>query len=197
MIWDILHHWDQILTLAINSFHAGFSDNLMILLSRKEVWFPMYAIIVLFLFHRLGFKKGLIVLITVGLTIGACDQTSNLVKDAVGRLRPCYSSEMIFGGLHILEWRGNHFGFFSAHAANSFGLAMACILGFNNDSRHKYQYFQIGMMVWAALVSISRIFVGKHYLGDVLVGTLIGLFYGYLFGKLGQWLISKMNLRLQ
>ena len=47
------------------------------------------------------------------------------------------------------------------------------------------------MFTWAALVAISRIFVGKHYTGDVIVGTIVGIAAGLFFG----WLSHKAIVR--
>ena len=47
------------------------------------------------------------------------------------------------------------------------------------------------MFFWAAMVSISRIFVGKHYLGDVIVGIIVGYLAGMAFGKLARWVMKK------
>lgn len=186
MFLEALHHCDQFITLALNSLHFSGTDNLMMLLSRKEVWFPMYAVIAFFAFRRLGFRRGTLMVLGMALTVIACDQISNLIKDAVARLRPCYSSEMLRNGLHILEGRSGHFGFFSAHAANSFGLAAVTVRSFELDDKHRYGNYRLWIMLWALGVSLSRIFVGKHYFGDVAAGACIGYAVGTLFGFLVQ-----------
>ena len=48
VFWDILHRWDQILTLFINKFHHPASDQFMIFMSERAVWFPLYALIAFF-----------------------------------------------------------------------------------------------------------------------------------------------------
>ena len=189
--WDILHKWDQILTLFINGFHIPATDQFMMFMSDRAVWFPLYALIAFFLVKRLGWKKGLISVLCLALTLLVCDQTSNLLKNSVARLRPCYSTQMIFGGLHVLEYRGNFFGFFSAHAANAFGLAVCSSILFRYDDKHTYRAFIALIFTWAALLSISRIFVGKHYLGDVIAGALIGSGYGALIAMAARWLFAK------
>ena len=92
-----------------------------------------------------------------------------------------------------MSWkkRGGFYGFFSAHAANAFSLAVCLVIGFRNDSTHTYNWFCRCALVWASLVSISRIFVGKHYLGDVLVGAIIGIAIGYLAGAAARYCISR------
>lgn len=110
--WDLLHRWDQILTLFLNQIHNPATDQFMVFMSDRAAWFPMYAFVAFCLVWRLGWKKGLISIVCVALTLLACDQTANLLKYSVARLRPCYSSYMLFGGLHVLETRGSLFGFF-------------------------------------------------------------------------------------
>mgnify|MGYP002626247678 FL=1 len=170
---DTLHRTDQELTLAINSWSVPWSDGFWTMMSDIKFWIPAYFFCFYFLFRTLGWKKALIVIASAALAFGLCDQVSNLVKHSVSRLRPCYSFPMLDGGLNVLEKRGGFFGFFSAHAANAFAFAVCMILGFSNDKAHSYSAFRTGILCWATLVSVSRIFVGKHYLGDVLVGTAI------------------------
>lgn len=186
----LLHRLDQDITLLLNNLSSPATDQLWLLMSDKTVWIPAYVLCTYFLFRRLGWKKALVVLCSVGLAFGLCDQFSTIVKHSVDRLRPSYSARMLLGGLNVLEGRGGFYGFFSAHAANAFALAMCLIIGFRNDRTHTYNAFYKLMLVWASLVALSRIFVGKHYLGDVIVGTLIGLTIAYLVGMLARYVIQ-------
>lgn len=193
---ETLHHADQNVTLWINSFHCGASDAFWAAFSDKEIWFVLYAVLAVILFVRLGWKKALIVLVAVGLTVVCCDQFANLIKDGVGRLRPSWDAYMIDNGLHRLEGQGSFFGFFSAHAANAFGVATALTIGLSTDTRKRKRLLPVLLFIWAALVSLSRVFAGKHYLGDVLVGVCVGLAFGYIIGRLAVWLIHKLLLNL-
>jgi undecaprenyl-diphosphatase len=49
------------------------------------------------------------------------------------------------------------------------------------------------MFFWATMVAISRIFVGKHYLGDVIVGIIIGSIAGYIFARLASFPCSRVR----
>ena len=91
---------------------------------------------------------------------------------------------MITRGLHVLEARGGYYGFFSGHAANAFGFAAASGISLEMDKNHRYDAYQWFIFVWAALVGLSRIFVGKHYFGDVLVGAVVGFAIGYAVASL-------------
>ena len=157
----------------------------------------MYVGIIALLFWKLGWKKALIVLAGVLLTFGFCDQFSNLIKHAVGRIRPVNDEFMVASGLHILE-RGGGFSFFSAHAANSLGLAFSTYIGLRtylSDKTQKAPWWIKAyggwIFFWAAMVGISRVFVGRHYLGDVLAGFVVGAAAGLAFGHLASYVIKK------
>ena len=190
MFWQEVHQLDQQLTLTINSWHSAITDPFWEFMSDIPVWIPMYVIIVAFVIQRLGWKKGLIVVVAALLTFGFCDQSSNLIKALTERLRPCNDPFMIQNGLHILE-SGGVYGFFSAHAANAFGLATSTFIGLRLDRKLKYRGYAAWMYTWATLVAVSRIFVGKHFLGDVIVGTMVGLFAGWMFGTLAKIAIKR------
>jgi undecaprenyl-diphosphatase len=194
MFWQKVHQFDQQVTLEINSWDSAFTDPIWEFFSDKYVWAPMYVAIIALLVWRLGWKKGLIAVAAALLTFGFCDQFSNVIKDAVGRLRPVNDEFMIANGLHVLE-RGGGFSFFSAHAANSFGLAVSTFMGIKEDKRLRYRGYAGWMFFWASMVSISRVFVGKHYLGDILVGIIVGAAAGYAFGALARWIMKKISAK--
>ena len=189
MFWQNVHHFDQQLTLAINSWNSAVTDPIWAFLSMKLVWIPLYVAILALIIWKLGWKKGGILVLGTVLTIVFCDQFANLIKFSVARIRPLHDEFMVSNGLNILELGGGY-SFFSAHAANSFGLAGCTWFGLKNGLKDspdpvnakivkRYGWF---MFTWAALVAISRIFVGKHYLGDVIVGTIVGLVFGCSLG---------------
>ena len=197
MNWTEIHKLDQLLTLEINSWNSFITDPMWQFFSDKLVWAPMYAAIIALLIWKLGWKRGLMILAAALLTFGFCDQFSNLIKHAVGRIRPLNDEFMVSQGLHILE-RGGGYSFFSAHSANSFGLAFSTFVGMkrclqtSDASMPKWlKAYGYWMFFWAFMVAVSRIFVGKHYLGDVLVGILVGSLAGYGFACLCSSLATR------
>ncbi len=193
MDWQAIHILGQQCTLALNGIYSGFTDPIMRFFSNIPIWVPMYIIVAAALFLRLGWKKALIVIASIALTFLCCDQLSNLVKVSVARLRPCHDPYMIENGVRLLEKAGGAYGFFSGHAANSFGFAVSSYMGFRNDRRLKYRGYSYWIFFWCTMVSISRIFVGKHYIGDVIIGACIGAAVGFLFALAARYLISKMK----
>ena len=189
-IWQTLEQADKLATLEINSWSSAITDPIWQIFSNIPIWVPMYVIIVAFIIQRLGWKKGLIVVAAAALTFGFCDQSSNFIKALTERLRPCHDPYMIHNGLNILE-SGGKFSFFSAHAANAFGLATCTTIGFRIDKRLKYKGYITWMYIWATLVAVSRIFVGKHFLGDVIVGICVGTLAGLAFGTLAKVIFKR------
>ena len=189
-IWQTLEQADKLATLEINSWSSAITDPIWQIFSNIPIWVPMYVIIVAFIIQRLGWKKGLIVVAAAALTFGFCDQSSSFIKALTERLRPCHDPYMIHNGLNILE-SGGKFSFFSAHAANAFGLATCTTIGFRIDKRLKYKGYITWMYIWATLVAVSRIFVGKHFLGDVIVGICVGTLAGLAFGTLAKVIIKR------
>ena len=197
-----LEQLDRSWTLAINSLHSSFTDPIMWFFSDKKVWIPFYVALVALMFWKLGWKKALVLLAAVALTVLCCDQFANLIKHWVQRVRPVNDPLMIEQGLHVLEWGGG-FSFFSAHAANAFGVACCTSTVFrkhckvpagkNLETGRKLwgNCYTWGMMVWALMVSISRIFVGRHFLGDVAVGIVVGIIFGLVFGLIANLVIRR------
>ena len=179
---------DQAVTLWINNLDTPAIYPLWQVLSDAKIWFPAYGIVMGFIIWKLGWKKGIAVCLSLILCVVVTDQLSGMVKDSVQRLRPCYNTWMISNGVIMPFGQTGHlYGFFSGHAANVFGFAAASSLGLSLNGKAVRQY-SVGVFVWAALVSLSRIMMAAHFLGDVLVGTVFGL----CMGALTAWLTSLL-----
>ena len=181
VIGDAVVRADQAATLWINSFHTPFTDSVWIFFSKVEVWIPLYALVAFFLFRRLGWKRALVAIAAIALNAVCSDQTANLFKDWICRLRPSHDPWMLAHGLYLPYDAGGQYGFFSGHAANTFGFAASTLAIFRSDEGHSYKAYGWAIFIWAFLVSLSRIFLGRHFLGDILVGAAVGMLLGWLF----------------
>ena len=193
-VFEYLERVDQDVTLAINGVHSPVSDVFWQIFSNREIWAVMYIIVLVMLFVRLGWKRALVVLGCMILLITALDQTANLFKNGFARLRPCWDEYMLDNGLRCLEGRGGFYGFFSGHAALSMGFAVMSYKCFRLDESRSYRAYGAWIFLWAFLVGFSRIFVSKHYLGDVLVGMLFGMLYALAFFWGCRLLLKKLKL---
>jgi undecaprenyl-diphosphatase len=179
---EYLNRIDTDLFLFINSLHSPFWDKVMLFMSGKAEWIPLYLVLAAWVIYRFRWKS-LLVFATVALLIIASDQVSNICKDLFHRLRPCHNPG-INNLIHMADdYCGKQYGFVSNHAANTFALASFTSLLF----RKKYYSFFI--YFWAALVSYSRVYLGVHYPGDILGGVLLGTGLGILF----CWLYSIIS----
>lgn len=181
---------DQDITLWLNGLHTAWLEPFWMFMSNIRIWFPAYGAILAVVIWRLGWKKGLTVILSCILTVVLCDQISSHVKETVGRLRPLYTTWMLQNGLHWPLGRYDFYGFFSGHASNSFGFAMCSYLGFRlNDRNHSYKAYGICAFIWAGLMAFSRIMLAAHYFGDILVGTFFGIAVGLLTAGLARGVV--------
>lgn len=189
LLQDIIQ-FDRQATLLLNTQGAAWSDPFWQFLSGPVIWFVLCAAMALFLFIRLGWKRALVSLGACILAFALCDNVSHLVKHGLERLRPCWDEEMLAAGLRVLEGKGHQYGFFSAHAANAVSLALCSLLCLRSNRTRSWTGYAWLSFSLAFLIGISRVFVGKHYLGDVLTGFLVGLLFGCLAGLVGARLCS-------
>ncbi len=187
------HHIDKDITLAINSLNCPLTDAVWQVFSMRNIWFIMYFIVLVFLIRNLGWKRASVVVVSIILTIVCCDQLGNVSKEYFERLRPCWDAEMMSRGLHVLEGLGNRYGFYSAHAANAIGFAVSSFMAFRNDAKRSYRIYGTCILIWGAMVGLSRIFVGKHFFGDVMVGFAVGIAFAYFFSSMASLVLRKLR----
>lgn len=79
------------------------------------------------------------------------------------------------------------YGFFSSHA--SVGMALMLFMGLLLKKYYRYIFWPL--MLWLALFSFSRVYVGKHYPGDIIVGLLVGAILAILFYKIRLYIAKR------
>lgn len=183
--------WDRELFFAINGFNSPYTDGFMQLLSARAPWIPLYILIIFFLFFTINFnfKKGtepffkieknslkfaLIALAGILIAFIFSDFVSNQIKYLVERDRPGWDP-LTMNIARVLEDNRKSFSFVSSHATNVFGFALITSFIFRK------RWFVAFIFLWAALVSYSRIYVGRHFPLDVIGGAILGLIFGYVF----------------
>ena len=165
---------DTELFLFFNGLHAPWADRFVYLLSQIWFWIPLY-LLVIFLIFKFYRKKGWMVLAVFVLTITLTDQTCNLVKNSVQRLRPSHT-EAIASDIHLVQkpdgnrYFGGQHGFPSAHSANSMALAFLVIFFLSKGKK----WVMVLAVVWSLLLAYTRLYLGVHYPIDILCGFILG-----------------------
>ena len=198
---------DQTITLWLNGLHCPFTDGMWLLFSNRTVWIPLYLLAAGLMIWRCGWKKGLAMVLLTALAILCVDQFANLIKNWVARPRPCNDAFMNAMGHRLLEGRSRSYSFFSAHAANAIAFAIcsahairisrkqnpavwektnkaSCRASAKTGGDTLSTAYTVIISIWAAMVGLSRVFVGKHYLGDVLVGFIAGCIIAFALTRL-------------
>ena len=179
MIEEILK-LDSKLFLYLNNLGTSKFDIFWISLSKIEANILMYLFLILLFFYIQKIRPKVIYIfyffIVIALMITITDQGANIFKDSIQRLRPCYNESIIDSLRLVKENCGGKYGFFSAHASNSFSLAIFFGLLFIN----KIRYIIMITIVYASLISYSRIYLGVHYPIDIFFGGFFGIFVGFV-----------------
>lgn len=178
---------DKELFLFLNTLGSTRWDNFWIFLSERSYWIPLYVALLFLLYKNLGLRKTALVLALTLLMILVTDQITNIFKDCFQRLRPCFVKEFegIMRGVGC-ERRGQY-GFTSAHASNHFAIAVLLGLIFRN----RYKWMLTILLIWAAFISYSRIYLGVHFPLDIICGGIMGLIIGYLAYRLYLLILRK------
>ncbi len=173
-----LQNLDQSIFLFINGHHSLLFDNLMWFASGRLSWLPLYLLLIVLLAVRQKWRAALTLLFVAAL-ITASDQSSvHLFKEVFHRLRPCHNPSLE-GMVHLVRGHcGGKYGFISSHASNTFAVAVFL------RSVFRTRWITILLFAWAVLVCYSRIYLGVHYFGDVLVGGLWGALLGWGMSRL-------------
>lgn len=179
---------DQSITLSLNGSESLFCDNLMIIVTNTFSWSLLIIMLLYIIFKNNSTKDAFIILLTIGLMIFVADRIcSGFVKPAVARWRPTQDPNIMYLVDTVRNYRGGRYGFFSGHACNTMCVAM--FLSYLFRSR-KLSFF---LFFWSISTTFTRLYLGVHYFGDVLVGWTVGGLIGFLFYKLYYRLFDVKN----
>lgn len=173
---EAIQNLDASIFLFFNSAHCSFFDSFMSLYSGRFIWIPTYAALLFVMLRRYPLAKVLCLLVGIALSITLADQLcASVIRPVFERLRPSNLANPLSEFTHIVNgYRGGSYGFPSCHAANSFALAVFAA------SMLRQRSFTVFIIIWAVINCYSRIYLGVHYPGDLLVGAIIGSAIGYL-----------------
>jgi len=195
---DLLLELDRNLFLSLNGLFHPDLDGFMLAATDTKFWIPLYLWFIFILFKKLD-RQAWLALICIALTVLIADQvTSHLLKPLIQRLRPSHDPALkefvkLVKGPGGELYRGGLFGFPSSHAANSFGVALFLWLALSPV--YKWTFIVFGV---AFVLSYTRIYLGVHYPGDIIVGMVIGFISALscwsIFLRLKKMMLNRMTL---
>ncbi len=181
-MWTQILQWDQAVTLWLNGSHSLFLDGFFMTVTSTLTWLPLILVLLYVLIRNNDFRHLSLIVLFIGLCILLADQmASGVCKPYFKRFRPTQDPQIMYMLDVVNNYRGGLYGFFSSHAANTFAVAMFVSLLIRRRS------LSLMLFSWALLNGWSRIYLGVHYFGDVIVGTL----WGCLVGASVYWAYTR------
>jgi len=163
---------DQKVFLCLNSIHSPVWDSIMYWISGDKSWIPLYIMLLIIVIYRERPYHFIYTILFIAIAVVLSDKISVLIKILVERPRPTHNAD-IADIVHIVnDYRGGTYGFVSSHAANVFCATTFLAYQFKN---YKWSLF---LIVWATVVSYSRIYIGVHYPLDIIFGAVLGTLLG-------------------
>jgi undecaprenyl-diphosphatase len=188
---DFLYHIDRTVFLFLNRDVANpVFDVIMPFITNKNN-FSVPLLLILLALLIFGGKKGRIAVLLGVIVVVLSDQlSSSVIKPLVRRIRPCHPDFLIEGARYLIGTKRS-FAFPSSHAANMASTA----LWFS----YQYKRYTWIFVAIAILVGYSRIYVGVHYLIDVLGGYIVGVICAFMIicaeRGISKLLQKRMNER--
>lgn len=166
-----LYEYDRELFMILNGSGSLLLDKLMLILTSGFTWIPLY-VAMLYVVIKNSETVSLVFLMLgcAALCVAMSDGVADYVaKPFFMRPRPC--NDLGFKHLVTLAYntKESGFSFFSAHAANTFAIALFFSLVV------KSRMLTVVMSLWALLNSYTRLYLGFHYPSDVIVGIGWGI----------------------
>ena len=170
MDMDTIIQMDKQLLLAINGSNSLFVDYLAKTLTTAATWIPLYvSLFYVVVKNNDNFRRIICILACAGLCVlfaGTVDDL--LVKPIVARLRPTHDFQIGMLVDTVDGYRGGKYGFFSAHAANTFSIAVFFSLLMRS------RLVTLLLVGWSLTNCWTRLYLGVHYPLDILCGLLWG-----------------------
>lgn len=176
--------YERDLFFMLNGSDSPFLDRFMWIFSGKTVWLPLAAFILIVLLYKKKWRESILILLAIVLVVTLCDQfASHVCKPIFTRFRPTHHPDFMDQVKTVFGYRGGKYGFISSHAANAFGFATYMSLLF------RYRLFTWTIFLWAVLTAYTRVYLGVHFISDIVPGAIAGVFFGWLV----YWLYVKVH----
>lgn len=149
-------------------------DHAALVFTNAWSWLPFYTMLVLLVIKNNDNMRQIMACLACCILamLLATGLTTVIVKPLVERVRPCNELSVRFMAQIAGDLRNKDFSFFSSHAATTTALATFFIL------LVKCKRLNIALGIWALTNCWTRLYLGQHYLTDVIVGIIWGMATG-------------------
>ncbi len=184
---DELIALDKSLLLKLNGSDSLFMDGFMWMYTSIWLWLPLGLAILLTIFRNNDIRNSILLVFMIALVVLIADQfSSGFTKPFFQRLRPTHDPEIGYLIDTVKNYRGGRYGFISGHASNSFALFTFMALLFRHPA------FTICFFFWAVINCYSRLYLGVHYLSDIICGAFFGVVAGAMIYRLYTFLSARL-----
>ena len=165
---------DRTATLWVNGSQNLLWDHAILVATSTWIWVPLGLVLLWLLWRDVPRRQFWLAVGLLVLGIYVADNLSaSVFKPIFKRWRLTQDPVYMYAVDVVRNYRGGRYGFFSAHAANTFTVATFLALLI------RHRGLSLLMMSWALLNCYTRLYLGVHYVGDILVGTICGLLVGW------------------
>ena len=178
-MFEKLLEWDKDTFIYLNSLGEEKYDLFWLTVTKFPTWIPLFLLIIVFLFWKNSRKEAFWMLLSFTSMLIVLSVTITTTKNIIGRLRP--NNEEALNGLIRIVHQSSSYSFFSGHATSSFSIATLAVLFL----RKKIPLIHF-VWIYPFLFSSSRIYLGVHYPSDIIVGTMVGMFFAWVFYSMHQ-----------
>lgn len=184
---DSLIDLDRWLLLQVNGSSSLYLDGFVHILTTAATWIPLYIALFFMVMKNNSTMRSIALILCSAalcyLLAGAVDD--GLVKPLVARWRPTHDPVIGWQVDVVNGYRGGNYGFFSAHASNTFSIAVFFSLLVRS------RLLTVALVSWSLVNCWTRLYLGVHFPGDILCG----LIWGGIVGTLVFFLYQRIQLR--
>lgn len=180
---------DTNILLALNFDGGLVLDRIMWFISGKATWVPFYLFCLWFIWRKYGVKymAAILVMAVAGVVLG--DHICNFFKHNFQMLRPYRVAEIrdavhtVWDPIKDAPYSCGRYGTASGHAATTMAIMVVVGHALRNQ---RWFWWVMGAIVLS--VAYSRIYLGVHFLSQILLGWTIGAAVGYILVRiLARW----------
>ena len=163
---------DRLVLSWFNGSNSVFLDGWMSALTSGFTWVALYASLFYLVVKNNETMKQ--IMLVVGCAL-ACVALAD-----IERWRPSNDPIFKYDVAVVDGCRGSSYGFFSAHAANTFSLALFFCMVVRS------RVLSVALVLWSLINCYTRMYLGLHYPSDIVCGILwgsvcaIGVYFFYL-----------------